>query len=135
MLPELLEDDCMIDVSAFDTGDGRPVCVDRSARSSNHVRRDFELVLDQLEKAGLRGLPAGVVLCGDGAAGWDSASGGRGFSRASTHRNANGNLWADRSDLNPCIRDECGTVEVGARSGVRTIDQRWGSHWPILAAL
>lgn len=64
-LPELLEDDRMIDVSAFDTGDGRPV----SRRQVSEIieprlEETFELVIEQLDKAGLRGLPAGVVLCG-----------------------------------------------------------------------
>lgn len=64
-LPELLEDDRTIDVSAFDTGDGRPV----SRRHVSEIieprlEETFELVLEQLDRAGLRGLPAGVVLCG-----------------------------------------------------------------------
>jgi cell division protein FtsA len=64
-LPELLEDDRMIDVSSFDTGDGRPV----SRRQVSEIieprlEEAFELVVEQLERAGLRGLPAGVVLCG-----------------------------------------------------------------------
>jgi cell division protein FtsA len=64
-LPELLEDDRTIDVSAFDTGDGRPV----SRRQVSEIieprlEETFELVLEQVDKAGLRGLPAGVVLCG-----------------------------------------------------------------------
>jgi cell division protein FtsA len=64
-LPELLEDDRTIDVSAFDTGDGRPV----SRRHVSEIieprlEETFELVLEHLDKAGLRGLPAGVVLCG-----------------------------------------------------------------------
>ncbi len=64
-LPELLEDDRTIDVSAFDTGDGRPV----SRRQVSEIieprlEETFELVIEQLERAGLRGLPAGVVLCG-----------------------------------------------------------------------
>lgn len=64
-LPELLEDDRTIDVSAFDTGDGRPV----SRRQVSEIieprlEETFELVLDQLERASLRNLPAGVVLCG-----------------------------------------------------------------------
>ena len=62
-LPELLEDDRTIDVSSFDTGDGRPV----SRRQVSEIieprlEETFELVLEQLEKASLRGLPAGVVL-------------------------------------------------------------------------
>jgi cell division protein FtsA len=64
-LTALLEDDRTIDVSAFDTGDGRPV----SRRQVSEIieprlEETFELALEQLEKAGLRGLPAGVVLCG-----------------------------------------------------------------------
>jgi cell division protein FtsA len=64
-LPALLEDDRTIDVSAFDTGDGRPV----SRRQVSEIieprlEETFELVLEQVDKAGLRGLPAGVVLCG-----------------------------------------------------------------------
>lgn len=64
-LPELLEDDRTIDVSAFDAGDGRPV----SRRQVSEIieprlEETFELVIEQLDKAGLRGLPAGVVLCG-----------------------------------------------------------------------
>src|SRR5204862_3394674 len=64
-LPELLEDDRMIDVSSFDSGDGRPV----SRRQVSEIieprlEETFELVIEQLEKAGLRGLPAGVVLLG-----------------------------------------------------------------------
>ena len=64
-LPELLEDDRTIDVSAFDTGDGRPV----SRRQVSEIieprlEETFELIVEQLDKAGLRGLPAGVVLCG-----------------------------------------------------------------------
>ena len=64
-LPELLEDDRTIDVSAFDTGDGRPV----SRRQVSEIieprlEETFELAIEQLDKAGLRGLPAGVVLCG-----------------------------------------------------------------------
>ena len=64
-LPELLEDDRTIDVSAFDTGDGRPV----SRRQVSEIieprlEETLELVLEQVDKAGLRGLPAGVVLCG-----------------------------------------------------------------------
>src|ERR687885_2063325 len=64
-LPELLEDDRTIDVSSFDTGDGRPV----SRREVSEIieprlEETFELILEQLDKAGLRGLPAGVVLCG-----------------------------------------------------------------------
>jgi cell division protein FtsA len=64
-LPELLEDDRTIDVSAFDTGDGRPV----SRRQVSEIieprlEETFELVVEQLERASLRGLPAGVVLCG-----------------------------------------------------------------------
>jgi cell division protein FtsA len=64
-LPELLEDDRTIDVSAFDTGDGRPV----SRRQVSEIieprlEETFELAIEQLDRAGLRGLPAGVVLCG-----------------------------------------------------------------------
>ncbi len=64
-LPELLEDDRMIDVSSFDTGDGRPV----SRRQVSEIieprlEETFELVQEQLERADIRGLPAGVVLCG-----------------------------------------------------------------------
>ena len=64
-LPELLEDDRTIDVSAFDTGDGRPV----SRRQVSEIieprlEETFELVIEQLDKVNLRGLPAGVVLCG-----------------------------------------------------------------------
>jgi cell division protein FtsA len=64
-LPELLEDDRTIDVSAFDTGDGRPV----SRRQVSEIieprlEETFELVIEQLDRAGLRGLPAGVVMCG-----------------------------------------------------------------------
>ena len=64
-LPELLEDDRTIDVSAFDTGDGRPV----SRRQVSEIieprlEETFELVIKQLDKEGVRGLPAGVVLCG-----------------------------------------------------------------------
>lgn len=67
-LPELLEDDRTIDVSAFDTGDGRPV----SRRQVSEIieprlEETFELAIEQLDKAGLaglKGLPAGVVLCG-----------------------------------------------------------------------
>src|SRR5919201_69350 len=65
-LPELIEDDRTIDVSSFDTGgDGRPV----SRRQVSEIIEPrlvetFELVMEQLDRAGLRGLPAGVVLCG-----------------------------------------------------------------------
>jgi len=64
-LPELLEDDRTIDVSSFDTGDGRPV----SRRQVSEIieprlEETFELVSEQLERAGLRAPPAGVVLCG-----------------------------------------------------------------------
>jgi cell division protein FtsA len=64
-LPELLEDDRTIDVSSFDSGDGRPV----SRRQVSEIieprmEETFELVQQQLDKAGLKGLPAGVVLCG-----------------------------------------------------------------------
>ena len=64
-LPELLEDDRMIDVSSFDAGEGRPV----SRRQVSEIieprlEETFELVVEQLDRAGLRGLPAGVVLCG-----------------------------------------------------------------------
>ncbi|MGI9145503.1 MAG: cell division protein FtsA [Chloroflexota bacterium] len=64
-LPELLENDRTIDVSAFDTGDGRPV----SRRQVSEIieprlEETFELAIQQLDRAGLRGLPAGVVLCG-----------------------------------------------------------------------
>ena len=64
-LPELLEDERTIDVSSFDTGDGRPV----SRRQVSEIieprlEETFELVIAQLDRAGLRGLPAGVVLCG-----------------------------------------------------------------------
>jgi len=64
-LPELLEDDRTIDVSAFDTGDGRPV----SRRQVSEIieprlEETFELALEQLDKGGLRGLPAGIVLSG-----------------------------------------------------------------------
>ena len=64
-LPELLEDDRTIDVSAFDAGDGRPV----SRRQVSEIieprlEETFDLILEQLDRAGLRGLPAGVVLCG-----------------------------------------------------------------------
>ncbi|MBV9328695.1 MAG: cell division protein FtsA [Chloroflexi bacterium] len=64
-LPELLEDDRTIDVSAFDTGDGRPVSrLQVSEIIEPRLEETFELVLDQLDKANLRSLPAGVVLCG-----------------------------------------------------------------------
>ena len=64
-LPELLEDDRTIDVSAFDTGDGRPVSrLQVSEIIEPRLEETFELVLDQLDKASLRSLPAGVVLCG-----------------------------------------------------------------------
>jgi len=64
-LTELLEDDRTIDVSSFDSGDGRPV----SRRQVSEIieprlEETFELVVEQLDKAGLRGLAAGVVLCG-----------------------------------------------------------------------
>jgi cell division protein FtsA len=64
-LPELLEDDRTIDVSSFDTGDGRPV----SRRQVSEIieprlEETFELVQEQLERADIRNLPAGVVLCG-----------------------------------------------------------------------
>src|SRR5204863_7820931 len=64
-LPELLEDDRTIDVSAFDTGDGRPVSrLQVSQIIEPRLEETFELVLEQLDRAGLRGLPAGVVLGG-----------------------------------------------------------------------
>ncbi len=64
-LPQLLEDDRTIDVSAFDTGDGRPVSrLQVSEIIEPRLEETFELVLDQMDKAGLRNLPAGVVLCG-----------------------------------------------------------------------
>jgi cell division protein FtsA len=64
-LPELLEDDRMIDVSAFDTSDGRPVSrLQVSEIIEPRLEEVFELVLDQIDKANLRNLPAGVVLCG-----------------------------------------------------------------------
>jgi len=64
-LPELLEDDRTIDVSSFDSGEGRPV----SRRQISEIieprlEETFELVVEQLDRAQLRGLPAGVVLCG-----------------------------------------------------------------------
>jgi cell division protein FtsA len=64
-VPELLEDDRMIDVSSFDSGEGRPVSRRQvSAIIEPRLEEIFELVIDQLERANLRGLPAGVVLCG-----------------------------------------------------------------------
>ncbi len=62
---ELLEDDRMIDVSSFDSGEGRPV----SRRTVSEIieprmEETFELVREQLDRAGFDGLPAGVVLCG-----------------------------------------------------------------------
>jgi cell division protein FtsA len=64
-LPDLLEDDRTIDVSSFDSGDGRPV----SRRQVSEIieprlEEIFDLVTEGLERAGLRALPAGVVLCG-----------------------------------------------------------------------
>jgi cell division protein FtsA len=65
-LPELIEDDRIIDVSSFDLGgDGRQV----SRREVSEIieprlSETFELAAEQLEKASLTGLPAGVVLCG-----------------------------------------------------------------------
>ena len=52
-LPELLEDDRTIDVSAFDTGDGRPV----SRRQVSEIieprlEETFELAIEQLEELG-----------------------------------------------------------------------------------
>src|ERR671935_634240 len=64
-VPELLEDDRMIDVSSFDSGEGRPVSRRQvSAIIEPRLEETFELVVEQLERNGLRGLPAGVVLCG-----------------------------------------------------------------------
>src|SRR5919198_6311047 len=56
-LPELIEDDRLIDVSSFDSGDGRPV----SRRQVSEIieprlEETFDLIADQLDKAGLRGL-------------------------------------------------------------------------------
>src|ERR671932_473246 len=68
-LPELIEDDRTIDVSSFDVGgDGRPVSRRQvSAIIEPRLAETFELVAEQLERAGLRSLPAGVVLCGGNA--------------------------------------------------------------------
>src|ERR687884_316030 len=65
-LPELIEDDRTIDVSSFDVGgDGRPVSRRQvSAIIEPRLAETFELVAEQLERGGLRGLPAGAVLCG-----------------------------------------------------------------------
>lgn len=64
-LAELLEEDRMIDVSSFDSGEGRPV----SRRAVSEIieprmEETFDLVREQLDRAGFDGLPAGVVLCG-----------------------------------------------------------------------
>jgi cell division protein FtsA len=65
-LPELIEDDRIIDVSSFDLGgDGRQVSRHEvSEIIEPRLSETFELAAEQLEKAGLTGLPAGVVLCG-----------------------------------------------------------------------
>jgi cell division protein FtsA len=64
-LPDLIEDDRTIDVSSFDSGHARPV----SRRQVSEIieprlEETFELVVEQLERGNLRGLPAGTVLCG-----------------------------------------------------------------------
>ncbi len=62
---DVLEDNRLIDVSAFDAGEGRPV----SRRELTEIieprmEETFEFVRNQLERAGFEGLPAGIVLCG-----------------------------------------------------------------------
>ena len=64
-IPTLIEDDRQIDVSSFDQGEGRPV----SRRAVSEIieprmEETFELVHEQLSKAGFDSLPAGVVLSG-----------------------------------------------------------------------
>lgn len=64
-IPSLIEDDRQIDVSSFDQGEGRPV----SRRAVSEIieprmEETFELVHEQLKKAGFDSLPAGLVLCG-----------------------------------------------------------------------
>ena len=64
-IPGLIEEDRAIDVSSFDTAEGRPV----SRRSVSEIiqpriEETFELVREQLARAGFESLPAGVVLCG-----------------------------------------------------------------------
>ena len=64
-VPELIEDDRVIDVSSFDTAEGRPVSRRLvSEIIEPRIEETFELVREQLERAGFAGLPAGVVLCG-----------------------------------------------------------------------
>lgn len=64
-VPDLIEDDRMLDVSSFDSGEGRPVS--RRALSEiiePRMEETFDLVRQHVRKAGFRDLPAGVVLCG-----------------------------------------------------------------------
>src|SRR5207237_5158123 len=52
-------------VCALDTRDGRPVSRRHVSETIEpRLEETFGLAIEQLDKAGLRGLPAGVVLCG-----------------------------------------------------------------------
>jgi cell division protein FtsA len=64
-IADLVEDDRQIDVSAFDTGDGRPV-YRRTVSEIIEPRMEETLLLarESLARAGFEHLPAGVVLCG-----------------------------------------------------------------------
>ena len=136
-LPELLEDDRTIDVSAFDTGDGRPV----SRRQVSEIieprlEETFELAIEQLDKAGLRGLPAGVVLCGGTAQlGGIRRLAAEVFRAPGPHRHADRHVRPDRSDLDARVRDQRRAVEVGARPGIRAGEQsRWACRFRVSAA-
>lgn len=64
-IPSQIEDDRMIDVSAFDVADAQRV----SRREVSEIieprlEETFELVRERLQRGGFSGLPAGIVLCG-----------------------------------------------------------------------
>ena len=121
-LPELLEDDRTIDVSSFDSGDGRPV----SRRQVSEIieprlEEIFELVTESLERAGLRALPAGRrAVRRHRATGRHSTPGRRSLSSARARRIADGHVRSDRSDLDTGVRHERRPAQMGAGAGIRT---------------
>lgn len=64
-IPETLEDDRIIDVSSFETGEAKPVSRREVAEIvAARMEETFELVAEQLHRSGAGNLPAGIVLCG-----------------------------------------------------------------------
>ena len=119
-LPDLLEDDRTIDVSSFDSGDGRPVS--QAAGQRDHrapTRRDIRSGHRKPRARWLaRAAGRGGAVRRDRATGRHSTPGRRSLSSTRARRIADGHVWSDRSDLDTRFRHECRPAQMGVGAGI-----------------